>query len=434
MRKICLSIITVVFAFAFTGCDLFNSDEPTVVKGRIDQQATAGKIQSNGDQVASTSFSSVTAGRIESDGSVDMMSDTETDISSDGTFQLEIDGSSSNHYVLVADNGSQKLRGYITGELDNGSTIETKPLSTESTAEAGIYSRVIAEGEAVNVNYANVEASIHSRSAAHILGDARIQSELARGFIAEYQSRASYYNSDTVDVNTSNIETANESKMKAVARLSSNLYDANSGQDVTTSYEAYMEAMVDSYSEAGVASAIYTKMRSMSSVALVKNAAAISSETENEIRTQNALITSIAMDEAVRAQFERINASSSTMSSLNSAGAGLQDSLKAGIQSESSIEAAFTSYHDTVVELLDEESPEDAEVIVRIDQDINAESGAKAALESTLLNLFSVDLIVDAYADFNASVNTKVKAELSQSSETEKDASAEILALVNMNT
>lgn len=134
---------------------------------------------------------------------------------------------------------------------------------------------------------------------------------------------------------------------------------------------------------------------------------------------------------ANEAKFEALGAADAQINVVVSAGVTLRSSIDAAA-TVSDVDAAFSAYHDTIVDQLRVTLDSEAEAVTTIDSSINSSTGAKATLETALSAPASTGQVVDAYVTFYEAVKTSVDSSLSALSSAEAETAAEILILANM--
>lgn len=438
--KINLIIGTIVlFALlSFTACSDDNSTGNDGGETPESQATINGQVE---DEFAKTSSASkakvegavVTAATISSNGSVQMMDDTETEVQSSGEFTLELDASAAEDVVVVAEHEGEQLKGYISAEVENGSSYTIKPINVESSAETDVFARVKSEGNADIVHKSDIETVITSNSAADIYGDASATADVAAAVSNSAEARAEFFGEFSESAE-SDIDAYFETMTDAQFSYESTLNSSSSMDEEEAAFEAYLETKVNAYSETSLDEKQTAEFLHANGMVVLNSMSSVSSEVESEVRNSSSTMIAIATDNAVKARAEASGISDETVSAIADAGVTLRSEVRGSGGSEGTISAAFETYHDEVRAALESDSSVEGTAVVTIDTEINVAGGAKASFHSALSGLVDVSGLTDLYIDFDNDVNTIVDTNSALIGDIDAEILSDIMVLINLSS
>lgn len=406
------------------------------VNGRVESNESS-KAKGSDYQASAVEGATVTAARITADGSLESIDSAEVETNAEGEFAIEVDAeaaaSASDKIIVVAEKESQQWKSVVYGKLKNGSSLDLKPLSGESTGEASVYQQVVASGEADLVTKADVEAYIGTEAAAKIQSNEEAAVDLANALADEAQARAESFADQSIEITEEQITEIKKIKAEALANLHASLYVSSSQSAKAEAYNTFIEAIASAYIAAEVDANAYAKAKETASNLIIKKAAELSDTAQSEIRANAAVLVAIAVDKAVQARMEAAEIAESSVETAGEAGVELRTELRAKATAEADeIQNLFTTYNEKVINILEQEFSASAETIVSINSQINGVGGAKATLESSIEASADTDAIVQAYSTFYAAVDTLVENLLSVTSDTEAEVVADVMILANL--
>jgi len=251
--------VTLFLFFNFTAC----SDDDTTgsnggetpgshatINGQVEDEfaKTASNKTTSTSKAKGVDGAVVSAATISSSGSVEKMESTETDVESSGQFTLEADVSTVEEVVVVAEKDGEQLMGFISAELENGSTFTIKPIDVESSAETEIFARLKSEGDSDIVHKSDVETMITSESAAEIRGDASAVADVAAAVSNSAETRAEFFSEFSSDAEA-DLESYFETMTDAQFSFESTLNSSSSVDEEEAAFEAFLETKVNAYTE-----------------------------------------------------------------------------------------------------------------------------------------------------------------------------------------
>lgn len=445
MRILQIRYLLLIIVAALTGvsCNDSNSTgpgaEPATVEGRVEDEGdNQNKSSAPVIQTVSVEGATVTAARITAEGSLETIPGAEaTTTNAQGEFSLNINAdavaNSGRHIVVVAEKNSRQWKTFITGELKSGSTVVVQPLTEESSGETAVFTEIVAEGNINLVSKADIEAFVDAGTSAAISSNAGAAAIIADALAAGAQARSKYFTNQSIEITEEQKNNILETKAVAQAELESKLNATTSEAQHQAAMDVFMEAVAHAYVDAGVDASAYARAKELSGRILLKNCTSISSEARSEIRSNAALLASYAINTAVQAKMEAANAAGHSVQAAAQAGAQLRSDIKAVANaSEEDIDAAFETYNQAIVDILQQEFPADAGTIANISSHINSIGGAKAALKATITVSADTDVIIEAYSTFYASVRATVDTLFTAATNTEAAFVTDVMILINL--
>lgn len=435
--KLIFSILTLLILFSITAC----SDDSTTGSGDETSSATInGAVE---DEFAKSSSDAkakaventvVTAARISSNGSLELLEETETDVNASGDFTLEVDATVAEEIVIVADNEGDRLTGYISSEIENESTYTVKPIDTEYSAETDVYTRIKSQGNTDIIHKSDIETIVTANAAASIYGNSTATNEIAAAVSNSAEARAEFFEEFSEGDAGSNISAYFEAMTDAQFEYESALHSSSSNDQAEAAFDSYLETKVNAYADAGLDAKENAEFLHMNGQVILNSMSSVSSEVENDVRSSSSYMIAIATDNAVRARAEASGMSETTISAIADAGATLRADVQGSNGSNSSIEVVFETYHDEVRTAIENDSSVEGAVIVTIDAEINAAGGIKAAFNNSLSGLISASQLTNAYVDFDNNVEAIVESNSALVGDIDTEILADIMVLINLSS
>lgn len=411
------------------------NDEPATVEGRVEQQGS-GNAAADGPQFATAAVegATVTAAKVQADGSMQTVGSAQAQTGAEGEFRLTISGEAvsdaSERIVVQAAKEGQEWKSYVTARVSSGSNVVVQPLTIESSGEAEVFQKVVADGNAEAVTRADIEAAVETGAAAELKGNSDAAATLAAALASEAEARSKSFASQSAEISSEVMADIRQAKRDAQLTLESRLH-ASSGK--AEAYGTFFNAMSDAWLNAGVEAAAHAKASETARTVLINNCTSLSQQARADIRANASWATAIAVDKAVQARMEAAGASETAIQAVAEAGANLRTEIRgmAGA-AESEVNAAFETYNSAIVEILQQEYGADASAIATVNSEINSTGGIKAQLETAISATASTDVIVEAYSTFYSAVRSATEATLSGASEAEANLVAEAMILINL--
>lgn len=428
-----ISIATILFVFSFTACSDNStgaSDEPVaIINGSVEGETSQSKVNSTAKNEDGTVIS---AARITSNGSFETISGTETETDASGQFSLEVDVNAAEQLVIIAEQSSGELKGFISAEIENGQSYDLKPLNGESTAETSIFAEIVANGNADIVQKSDIEAVIQSETAARVNASSDAAAKLAAGLENYADARAKFFAEFVEGSTETSLTQAFELMASAQFEYEASLQASSSSENKEAALESLLEATLNAYAEAGVETSAKAKLVHMQTTALQNSIASTSGEIKENVTSSASLFAAIALDSSTRASAEASGFSDATVSAIADAGVTLKNEIKASAGSSSEIEASFEAYHEDVRSAMENDSSTEASIIIEIDTEINAAAGPKFTFENALSGVVSAELLTDITSTFESSIQNSVEARSDQLGDLNTEAVADLFVLINL--
>lgn len=434
IKKYLFSIFAVILAIGISSCtdDSTSVDESeAMIHGSVEADNNSAQKQAKATS-NSTEGVMVTAARVNSSGSLETISEAEAETDASGEFALAVDMNAAEHIVLVAETETEELKGFLSAEVENGSSYTLKPINVESSAESEIYTELVADGSIEGIHKSDIEAVVRSEAASHIHTNSSAAADVAAGLSNYAEARAEFL----AELGEDNVDAKLDQTFETMADIQFQ-YESDvasaSEEEKEAAFETFLEARVDAYTEADFEANSVAKLAHMKTNVLLNTFSSVSSEAENDIESSTSLFAAIATDRAVRVSAEASGVSDATISEIADAGVTLKSELTTNGAS-ADIEAAFETYHEEVRTALENDSSVEASVVVEIDSDINAAGGAKTVFDTALSGVISVSVLNDIYVTFINSTHSQVENNSEELGEVDAEAMAEILVLINLNS
>lgn len=438
-------IRNLVFVFALSMLAFACSDNSTSpqadqakVNGRVENnQSQKAKVAGTNQQMAAVEGATVTAAHVKADGSLEMIDNAKATTDAEGKFTLKINADAATNaagkIVIIAKNDSQEWKGFVQGELESNSSVDLKPLTVESSGEANVYQKIVADGSTDMVSKADIEAYIDEKAAAEIKDNADAAAQFAGALEAEARTRAKFFANESIDISDQQMADIKKAKAEALANLCASLNASSSASAKADAYDAFYKAMAKAYTDAEVSAQAYAKAKESASHMLIKNTTKLSSSARAEVRANAAYVVALAVNNAVQARMKAANASDSSIQAAVEAGTKLCANLKAKTTAtKSEVDSMFETYNSAIVDVMKTEFSANAQTIVDINSQINSTGGVKAELQSSIEASGSTDVLVQAYTTFMSNVKSIVDNSFSSATDTQAKLVVNVMVLINL--
>lgn len=437
LNKYIAAVLIPFIMFTFSACsdddnpaDSGNGN-PAKIEGRV--VGTSGFSKTNGlNKTSGIEGAVVTVAKVQSNGSLSTVSNASVVTNAEGKFIVETNSVNERNLVVVAAKGTSEWKAVVSSSTNAGSTSTCPPLSDETTAEADVYARVIANGKGNVVTYSDIQYYIDSEVAAEIKGNATLINQVAAALNAEAEAKAKACADSYFQVSSTAIQSINNAKAQAQAQLEASLYAAGESQSsYDAAFETYQQAIINAYVNAGVEKSKCAKIIEISSDEMIRASASLSAQAKLALRKSSAKRKAYACRRAQEEECDSAGAQPAQKNAVINAGINLEASIDAA-SSADGIDAAFETYHNAVIEQLRITLNTHAAVITSIDASINSTAGLRAVLLTSLAAAVSTEAVVDAYTTFYNNVKTLVESQMSTATSAQIRAATEVLVLANM--
>lgn len=211
------------------------------------------------------------------------------------------------------------------------------------------------------------------------------------------------------------------------------LYRSNDTEiDKETVNNNYANSVLAVYASNNVNSRVYAELLRIGMASYNSASASINSQVRFATAKSFYLHYSLILNHSMKQQFQAVGASAAQVNTVNSAGLSLYAAIKNSSNQEE-INNAFVQYHSNIKAQLKVVLSAYSTLIDAIDATINANTGAKVVLSSSLNTSITSNAIINAYISFFNSVRTTTQAALTTASSAQVNAASQILILINMN-
>jgi len=428
-RKIRSIVLPVLIGFTLFSC----SDNSTGVNSN-DQKATLNGSVADGTsqnkQLAEKSNHAgrlVSAARITSNGSLEVIEGTETETDASGDFTVEVDASAANHIVVVAESAVGETSAFVATELENDNSYTVKPLNAESKAETSVYSEVVARGNTDLIHKADIALLVTSEAASEINSSSSYAAQFAAALANNAEVRSEFFNEYS---SSSDLENALQAITEAHIQYDQSL-DASGGSSNNAS-NTFINATLQAYADAGLQTSDVAKLMHLQAEIIQNSMESSSLEIKNSTRLSASVMASIALDNAIKAEAESSSASDATVDAIVDAGTKLKTSIATSSGASSEISAVFNTYHQEIRTAFENDGSIEGTVVVAVDSEINATGGAKFEFENSLSSLLQLNSITSVYTDFSAQVQSSVQTQSELLGEVDTDVVTDIVVLMNI--
>lgn len=426
IRSITLSVLVgfALFSCSDNSTGVNSNNQKATINGSIANEASKAKQLAEKSNHAGKT---VSAARISSNGSIEVIEGTETETDASGHFTVEVDASSANHIVVVAERAEGQASAFVATNVENDKSYTVKPLNAESTAETSVFSDVVARGNTDLIHKADIALLVTGEAASQINSNSSYSAEIATALKNNAEVRSDFFSEYS---STSDLESAFQTITEAHVQYNQSL-DAN-GVSGNSEYRTFINATLQAYADAGLQTSDIAKLLHLQAEIVQGSMESSSTEIENSIRTSTSIMASIALDNAVRAKAESSSASDATVDAIVDAGSKLRASIESGSGSSSEISGAFSTYHEDIRTAFKNDGSVEGAVIVAADTEINAAGGAKFEFENSLSGLLQLSSITSVYTDFSSQVQNSVETQSELLGEVDVDVATEIVVLMNI--
>ncbi|HCT53328.1 MAG TPA: hypothetical protein DF712_12820, partial [Balneola sp.] len=289
-------MILMLAVIGFACSDSNNNSDSATVNGSVEQSQAKAKTLTEGTVVT---MATVTA-----NGSINTIEGAETTTDANGKFSLSFDASTAQNYVVVAENNGAEAMGFLSTQVENGQSIQLKPIDTESTAESNVFARLVAQGDADLVTKSDIEAMVTSTNESEVRNSASLASQFAVALASSAEARADFFANEVEGNGEEKLNATLEILADAQTRLEADLSAASSTQAETEAYDLFLETSANAFVSAGVEANKAAQAIEIWGRVLVNNINSASTEIKNSVRSQTSIMAGIAIDAAVRAEAE----------------------------------------------------------------------------------------------------------------------------------
>ena len=419
-------MILMLAVIGFACSDSNNNSDSATVNGSVEQSQAKAKTLTEGTVVT---MATVTA-----NGSINTIEGAETTTDANGKFSLSFDASTAQNYVVVAENNGAEAMGFLSTQVENGQSIQLKPIDTESTAESKVFARLVAQGDADLVTKSDIEAMVTSTNESEVRNSASLASQFAVALASSAEARADFFANEVEGNGEEKLNATLEILADAQTRLEADLSAASSTQAETEAYDLFLETSANAFVSAGVEANKAAQAIEIWGRVLVNNINSASTEIKNSVRSQTSIMAGITIDAAVRAEAEASEMSNESKQAIADAGVQLKAALRTAVGVKADVEAAFENYQEEVQTAMENDSSIEANFVVSVNTEINSQTGAKTIFENAISSTTSADVALTVFATFFSDVQSTSEdnASATSMSSATLEAATNIIILTNL--
>jgi hypothetical protein len=420
------TIILLMLAVVGLACSDSTNNSATV-NGSVDPTQTAAKSLPEGTLI--------TMGTVTSNGSIQALEDVETTTDANGEFSLSFDANTAQNYVVMAEEGAQNLMGFLSGNVENGSSIILKPLNEESTAETKVFAEIVSNSNSDLVLKSDIEAVITSNNAAEVMNSTNLVAQFAIAISNSAEARVDFFTEQVEDNAQEKLNSSIQIMLDAQARLESDLDAASNTEEEEAAVQLFLETTASAFANAEVEVAKASSAVSLWARLMVNNISIAGESIENEVRSQVSVMTAVALRAAVEAKAESSEMSENTQSQIRNAGIQLMADVRAATGVRSEVEIAFEDFQIEVENSMSNDPSINSEFILNVNTEINTTTGAKTLFDNAIISTISADVALNVLANFESGLfASSDDVQAGEMTEVSIESTTSILLLLNLNS
>jgi hypothetical protein len=419
---------------AFMACLL-----PVVLTGCSDDDDTdsdlsriEGRVQGNG--AVPVAGATVTLHRIDNDGDLEEVGEGSVTSSPIGLFSIETSLDNARNLIVVAESGNNEWQAIVTGEAEHGETIQVAPLTTETTVEAKVYQRIVAQGDEDDVSVADVLAYIDADLAAQVANNEVVIDAIADALVEDAQVFSFLFTDPSFGITQTQANTITAARLQALYDLDRALLAANGDEGlIEEAYHDYFTSDIDAFIDAGVDASVYARIREASVRSLLRSTSGLSPDIRFLIDRNSATLRSHLIASALEGRWTSLNPNSTQQQQLRNAGITLQEAV-ASATTSTALRTAYATYHNAIITSLQSVLPAGlSNLVFATDLAVTAAGGPRSDLIDALDDATTPRALADAYLAYFLAVRAAVQANMPAASAAQVDAVTEALILANLD-
>ncbi|HTK82704.1 MAG TPA: hypothetical protein VL633_10460 [Bacteroidota bacterium] len=381
---------------------------------------------------AGIAAATITVGRMQSDGSLSVVSTSAVQTDVNGHYLVEVNAVNERNLVVVATKGTMELKAAVAAEVRANTIVQAPPMTVQSTVEADVLAQIAADGNPDFVTISDLRTYIDASIASNVQGNSSAIVSLARAISAEAQARAHALASAEIAATQDQIAAARNASVQAAAELDASLSahrDDPSGS--RAALEVFYQATINAYVNNGIGIEKFSRMQVASLRAMLQWSSQLSTGTRFLLEQRAAHVRALLMDRVSQIEFQALGAGQSTVSAVVSAGVTLQTSITTATTSQQ-IAQSFSAYHDAIVQAMEGALPTYAGAIATVDGNITKNNGYKAQLVASIQAAITPQDVVQAFWSYDTQIKTAVTNALAGATSVQIQAVSTLLVMVNM--
>ncbi len=433
-----LSMIIISSALILSGCSndenpVESNGNPAKVSGRISATSSSSNVLGKASATEAVEGATVVLAQVQVDGSLKTVSTQSVQTDVNGKFVIETNLNEEKNLVVVAEKASAKWKAIVSAKVKSGATVYAPPLNTESTAQADIYIKLVGQGKANEGSESDLKWFINSQAAAQIHGNADAEAKVIDAIQAQNEATVKAAGNSYFGLTNAQIQAMMKAKTDASAKLDEELYmNGDSDSGVESAFNNYENSVIAATASSNINASTYAGLMRIGLSAYTNASASMQSQARFATSKSFYLRYALALNYAMKQQFQAAGASSAQVNSVNSAGVTLYSSIKNSTDADG-IANAFAQYQSSIKSELKLTLSSHATAVDSVDATINAANGAKVILSSSINFGVSLDVIVNAYVTFFNAVKTASQTAFAGATSTQASAAAQILILATVN-
>ena|GEM_PF-3779708 len=415
--------------------NLTNSTNANVstVNGRIGEPLPS---QSGSQSSSSTNLGGATVrlNLLRNDGSLEDISNQSVQTKSNGSFQITTNRSGIRNTIITVKQNGTTFKSVISDAIHHGIIITSPPVTRETTAKTNTYLDAEAQlnGSVDTVHYSDIQSLMNIRTSRKIYGDSTSVEILAHGIIQWTSAHKLAFKSSIIGASDKQLKNIAQSKAVVTAQLQRALYNAGTDTNaIIGAYNAYYQGVFSAYVNNGISLTQMIEGNETANTALINNTSNIKQGIQFTLEQNGTGVLSSAIGLVDKTALNNLGAKTATVDSALSAVNHFQTQLTKAT-SEDSLKASITSYHDSVIKIMEEVLTQNATGIADVDDSINSQNGLKAQLKTSLRNQTSPQMIVQTYAAYFDAIDKLMKNKSGISNSSTLQAATKLMIVNNI--
>lgn len=430
IRYLIMMMFLVLFAVACSDDDdpvtSGDDDAMSVVKGRVVDQNGSNAMYKTADGIEGVV---VSLGRIQSDGSIEIISNATATTNGNGEFEIKTSVEAEMNLVIVAEKGDMEWKAVISSELQHDVVVYAPPVSEQSTAEAEVYQEAVAANDD-DVQPAEVSMYIDAEFAAMIMND---QSNAAK-FKTALKAEAHAYSKALADEYFGSISAAEQKRSdmirKAQAELNAALYFAGESEaEINAAWNDFYESYFTTLATSDISIVQHAKVKALSTYAMLHSTSDLSADAQFHLARRAAYVKARAISHAIVKLMQDNGIAEDKIDMIVSASADLYADILTA-DNRLAIIAAYVNFKAQVNSVLDFRFENFLTAFNTIRESITG--SLMVNLETSLEATSSAQQMQEAYITFYSSIGTMVSTMMEGATDAEINFATELFILANL--
>jgi hypothetical protein len=416
-NRIYFATIVLFLIGVLVGCSKNNPIEPeTTAK-------VAGKVFDESETRMGIKDASVRLVNIGFDGSEETISTDDEKTDSEGKFILETNFNGISNLLVKANKDGREWRGILTANIQPGIAIYMQPLTNVTTVSADLY--MTALNSNISLPFTQIRILIDAEIAAILDSNKNYNADVITAVKTGFDTEEEIMLRPEIGGTTSQWQQILDAKNAAQSALDRDLYFARTENTEQIAFHNYICYEIDAYVDAGMQTETFSKVLEASLRSFLKKIEGLNSRLYFDLLKRSSEIRARTINVAVQSQFQKLGADPSIINKVIYTGEDFENHLR-NVQSEIEILNEFENYQNEVLEYFIKVLGVNGNSIPAIEENI---STLRNDLKTEVNKSADQGEIINAYVSFYTQVKNLVEQ---QTNSGNKDATAELLILVNM--